>query len=398
MPSRTVFDHIPRTAGTSVKAALASALGQSGEIAEPSCAHHTLLELAGRTRRFVASHLWFYPGETLSGDFLYATVLREPVDRFLSQYFFYRAHRDAVRRRTITDPDVVAAVEQDFDEYVADPARARSYTNVQARHFAWRMCEAPEALDDKSLLDAAIAALEEYDLVGVSDEAQAFVDEYCDRLSVPRQALARLNAAPARERRLSAAAAERLWAANMVDSALYAWARGRLTARRPPSARRTSGPAPRAEFGSRDIRLLSCRCEGVTSGSAAVVQGEPLVVRLSCLASLAESDLTIGLAVRDEQGALVYGTNSRRLGVPVAVTSPRRFDFSLALDGQTRCGAYRVTVALHKGLSHEEGCYHWKDEAAWFLVLASGPRRRFDVDDGVLDLGITGHQRVLDDV
>ena len=402
MSRRTIFDHIPRTAGTSIKTALASALGSSGEIAEPSCGHHSLLSLAGE-RRFVAAHLWFYPGEPLSSDFLYATLLREPVDRFISQYFFFRGHRDAVLNGAMADPDVVGAVHQDLDAYVADPRRARSYSNVQARHFAWRMCEAPESLDDKSLLEAAIASLDEYDLVGVSPEAQAFIDDYCDLLSAPRQTLGRLNAATARigAQKMSARSAERLWASNMVDTALYNWARKRFDGRRPGRLRRIGAPAPRANFGNREIRIVSSRCRGLVSGSPVVSEGEPVLVRLSCRASVAEPDLTIGIAVRDEQGMLVHGTNSRRLGMPVAITGPRQFDFAFVLDGCRDIGAYCVTLALHKGLSHEEGCYHWKESAASFLVLprgASTPRRRLDVDDGVGNVRIARHERVLHDV
>ena len=403
MRSRTVFDHIPRTAGTSVKAALARAIGESGEIAEPSCSHSALLSLAGSGRRFVASHVWFYPGETLSPDFLYATLLREPVDRFLSQYFFFRSHRERVLAGEIDDPDVAAAVHEDLDTYIADRRRDRGLTNVQARHFAWRVCDAPQTLDDKSLLDAAIASLEEFDLVGVSPQAQAFLDAYCDLLAVPRQSIGRMNAAQSRTSAaaMSTASAERLWQHNMVDTALYNWARKRFDGRRFGRPRRAACRSSSADFGNRQIRIMSSRCTGIESESPVVRPGEPVVVRLSCRASVAERDLTVGIAVRDEQGNLIYGTNSRRLGMPVMVPRPATFDFSFVVDGQPRAGAYRVTLALHKGLSHEEGCYHWKDAAASFLVLphdASAARRRLDVDDRVGDVRIPRHQLVLHDV
>lgn len=403
MHNRTVFDHIPRTAGTSVKTALAHAIGQSGDVEEPSCSHSALLSMAGTDRRFVASHLWFYPGETLSPDFLYATLLREPVDRFLSQYFFFRSHREQAVSGAITDPDVVAAVHKDLDAYIADPERARSFTNVQARHFAWRVCDAPQKLDDKSLLDAAIASLDEFDLVGVSPEAQAFVDAYCDLLSLPRQTLGRLNAATARTKGpgMSTRSAELLWQRNMVDTALYNWARRRFNGRRIARPRRRSLSLSSPDFGNQQIRILSSSCSGADSGSAVVDVNEPIVVHVSCRASIAEPDLTIGIAVRDEEGRLVYGTNSRRLGVPVRVPSAAKFDFSFVVSGQPRIGAYRVTLALHKGLSHEEGCYHWKDAASSFLVLpaaSSESRRRLDVNNGVGDVRIARHQFVFHDV
>ena len=413
MHARTVFDHIPRTAGTSVKAALARAIGESGEIAETSCSHAALLSMARPARRFVASHLWFYPGEILSPDFLYATLLREPVDRFLSQYFFFRAHREQVLSGAITDPDVVAAASGDLDTYIADPERARSFTNVQARHFAWRVCDAPQTLDDKSLLDAAIASLDEFDLVGVSPEAQSFLDAYCDLLSVPRQTIERLNAARKRTGvPMSTTSAEQLWQRNMVDTALYNWARKRSAGRRFARTRRSAPQPSTADFGSGRIRIMTSRCSGIDSESPVVSTGEAIVVRLACRSSVEESDLTVGIAVRDERGTLVYGTNSRRLGTPVAVAKASTFDFSFLVDGQHRAGKYHVTLAIHKGLSHEEGCYHWRDGAASFLVLPEIPRRepqvksdgalragrRLDVNDRVADLRVAHHQPVFHDV
>src|SRR5665213_3542489 len=89
---RTIFDHLPKTAGTSVRAALSNALEDSGDLVETPCPHHIALR-EGSARRYIAAHLWFYPGEMLAHDWYYATVVRDPIDRFVSQYYFYRSHR-----------------------------------------------------------------------------------------------------------------------------------------------------------------------------------------------------------------------------------------------------------------------------------------------------------------
>jgi hypothetical protein len=43
-----------------------------------------------------------------------------------------------------------------------------------------------------------------------------------------------------------------------------------------------------------------------------------------------------------------------------------------------------VTLALHKGRSHEDGCYHWRDGAATFTVVAFGDNEF----QGIVDLGL----------
>ena len=373
---RTVFDHVPKTAGTSVRVALATALGEPVDVSEATSPHRVAITLPGE-RRCIASHLWFYPGETLAPGWYYATLLRDPVVRFLSQYFFYRGHKAEVRRGTITDPQVVAAVQFDLERYVADPAVRRSYTNVQAIHFAWRMCDTPEDLDDAGLLDAAIASLEEYDLVGVFADVSGFLDTYCDALSAPRQTTPWLNmtAGRARATDIPAFVREHLRAANTVDTALHEWADQRFAGRRRQrlGGGSTRAVAPPANFGSRRIEILSSRCEGAASGERVVHKGERVVVLACCRASVAADAFTAGIAVRDQKGALVYATNSRLLGIPLTLSEPQTFELSFGLPLPLEVGEYRVTLALHKGLSHLEGCYHWLEDAASFVVDAPSP-------------------------
>ena len=73
-------------------------------------------------------------------------------------------------------------------------------------------------------------------------------------------------------------------------------------------------------------------------------------------------------------------------GFPSRATSQLvsdHLDFVHALNVFLNGFAGASTVALHKGSSHMEGCYHWIENAAVFSVVAT-PGRRFA---GLVDLG-----------
>jgi lipopolysaccharide transport system ATP-binding protein len=137
----------------------------------------------------------------------------------------------------------------------------------------------------------------------------------------------------------------------------------------------TSREAMRVEFGSRDIRIVAVSYE---PPDGALENG---AIRIDCSAQVAEPDLTIGIAVYDGDGTVVLGTNSKLLGVRVPLSAPMSFTARFALSCPLAPGQYSVTAALHVGLSHEEGCYHWCTDATRFVVAEKreGNERRGEI-------------------
>jgi hypothetical protein len=167
---------------------------------------------------------------------------------------------------------------------------------------------------------------------------------------------------------------------NGADAALYKWAQQRSKAsRKARTAARAAvvsshASSGRAEFGSRHVEILASRCEGVASGSAAVRPGEAVVVRLYARATIAATDLTLGIAVRDSESRLVYATNSGQRGRAVRVVPGQFLQWSFLIDSALDPGEYNVTLAIHRGLSHLDGCFHWLENAASFRVEAQAPQ------------------------
>lgn len=378
MAVRTIFDHIAKTAGTSVKEAIAAAIGERSELVDQGYPHHIAVTNAGQ-RRFIGCHMWFYPGERLAAGWYYSTVLRDPSDRFLSQYYFHRQHREDVLNATIFDPVAVAAVHQDLDSYLADnsPDVRRSYSNFQAYHFACRMCDRPDDLSERQLLDAAIASLEDYDLVGVHSDIQGFVDAYCQAMGVPNVSAPRLNVTSERKGidALPNELKNKLFASNTVDIELYHWARSRFFLRHrngiaisSPGSRQTATEAAELSFGTREIQIVSVTCQGRKDGLPQVTGADRVDARLTCLAKIGEPDLTVGVAIRNSDGNVVASTNTKLMHTHIAISEPQEFTIHIGFSALLAAGDYKITVALHKGITHLDGCYHWLDDAARFRV------------------------------
>jgi len=392
---RLLFDHVPKTAGVTISRVLSDLLGEPYALEATSNPHFTMLKAAG-SRKLLAGHFWFIKDETLSEEWYYATIIRDPIDRFLSQYYFNRT-----LGINAPDPQVLAARTLTLQQYLdySVPEIIHSYTNIQAIHFAQRMCDDPYKLTDDQLYNVACASLMEYDCVGVYEDLLGFVNAICRDFGFsPITALPHLNitAQPRDERDITDDVLARLRKANGVDIQLYHWVRerfaqnksnqGRPTSVRPPltlSVDNLSPPAPciaknnaamsdpdnLIEFGTREIIIESASCLGKMSGLPAMRSGEPCLIRLECFANIAVADLTIGIAIRNRWGELMYGTNSKLMDHAIAIEQPGHFTAEFVFDMNLGIGEYVVTLALHKGVSHLEGCYHWLEQAAKFAVV-----------------------------
>lgn len=366
---RTIFDHIPKTGGTSITAALAQGFGER-YVVQCISPHNIVVQNAGE-RRALCGHLWYYPGELLVSGWFYATLLRDPVDRFLSQYYFHRQFKQQVLDGSITDPAITAAVLDDsLESYLSHktPQITRSYANVQAAHFAARICERPYELDEDDLLDAAVASLADYDLVGVYTEFGAFVDRYFVNLGVPRQELPWLNVT--RERKfvhdISQQALRELTAANAVDLALVDWVRHHYSPNRLPSARTALATA--ANFGTREIEICSFEHWKHGETVATVRFGERIRLRVKCRSKISEADLTAGIAVHDANSQEVMAVNNKMLGLHLPVSANSEFVLRIEFNALFAAGDYQISIALVRGHSHLDRCFHWLSGAKRFRV------------------------------
>ena len=360
---RLVFDHIPKTAGNTIVAALAEAFAVPASLL--SMPHYRL----PFGEELLAGHLWYFPGEELRDDYLYASAVRHPVDRSLSQFFFHRLV--AATPDAPADPQLDACRGRSLDDLLrhGTEGELQFLSNVQVRHFARRIVDRPEDLDDDDLFEAAVQSAAEYDVIGTTEDLSSFVAACCDLAERPRPgALPRLNVGEREE--VSSFARANLAHLNGADIRLWEWARQP----RPPgrSRRGSSRPSGTADFGTREIEVTDVHVHdrrnrlGRRSGGIAV--------EVSLLARRTIDDLAIGVELRSDD--LDFGANTRLLGRRISIDRPGRYRATFEWPGPVGAGRYTITAALHRGWDHHDGCYHWREPAGHHVVkgrTGSGP-------------------------
>ncbi len=381
-----LFLHIPKTAGTALRSLFARELGEDrvtkGLPAMP------LEEALIRYADFdaICGHFHAQQGCPLPAGRLSITVLRDPVDRFLSYFYFrkFDAQESLIDQR-VRSLDVEGFIDQLTNDD-ADELNMQTTLLYPLGTDAQTLPRWPERVR------AAQRALDRIDYVGIHDEIDDFVCMLCARMGWSSDtALERINVTSQRAapEHLSAAARKRLDHFLQHDRAVYEHAVERFRQQRRTAILRpgplqdrpriatdasTAGIVPRAaptpaprEFGDRRLELLNVWAVGELSGNSAVLIGEQLNIHVDFVAHEPADDLTIGFLIRDERGLPVYGTNTRLLGDTCRVT-PGTYRVTFSLMNRIADGAYVIDAKLICSGSHLKGCYHWKDEATRFDV------------------------------
>jgi hypothetical protein len=126
-----------------------------------------------------------------------------------------------------------------------------------------------------------------------------------------------------------------------------------------------------SEVGSKEIEILSIAARGSLASQAHLLTGEELCITITVLAHAAEDDLVIGIHISEPAGPRVFGTNSRLLGMAVAIKTPGQLIVEYKMKCELGRGEYLVGATLHRGQSHLDKCYHWTNYGTTFTVVGA---------------------------
>jgi hypothetical protein len=384
---RWIFDHLTRTAGTSVLATLSAVRGaasvrqlvngSSAEVAEA---------MLGSAVSVAGGHLAFAPGHRIKEHIGYFTFLRDPIDRAVSVY------THALGEPNLPGTYVERAKAMSFDEFVetGSPDVRNMISNYYTRHFA-----AP-VLESGSIEERALRRLSQYSFVGIFEHfEEALLLFHVINGWAPLATVPTLNVGATKRPRLSPALRARLEDLNHSDIALFEHA-GKMyadclrdflrVAAYVPSSVRTADPArlkmsdvptPTAilepppdfvRFGSGQIRIVIAETLEGDTPTEYFASGATLTTRISLFSHIQSDNVTVGISIRDVQRRVIFGTNLAMSGQSFSVDALREYQCEFAITLNLGPGEYTVQAAVHTGIEHTANCFDWVDPVAKFAV------------------------------
>src|SRR5580698_3834299 len=233
--SRILHLHIEKCGGTSLRLAIEQALGPTARVF-PKHHERELKGIDPQDWDLISGHFGWQVLQPLGGRIV--TVLRDPVDRFVSSYFYwrdmYRTGDDRSHRSSLADLYTL----DDFATIKDDHSLITQLFNRMTWQIAFsglplqRQAQRAHGITDKQLLAVAVANLKACDVVGLQDRMDDFATQFQHRLGL-KLAIERTNITAGRENaaEISAVTRRRIQVWVYLDMELYQAASSLVAAR-----------------------------------------------------------------------------------------------------------------------------------------------------------------------
>ncbi|SDW03624.1 Wzt carbohydrate-binding domain-containing protein [Nitrosomonas communis] len=323
---RVIFDHLPKTAGQAINSWLTSELGSGCVTPNLIGDHQNLIQRYGGEYSLISAHVHFL-GNGLDPRYHYITALREPLDRALSWLFFVlKNHKDEqlpglwelVERFVLSDGEDL------------DPNLRGHISNPYVEHFSNVISITPRSAEVK--FTDALSAIEQYDVWGLYEEMPTFLQDVAVLIGLPAPSqIRRVNVTHSRPavEQISSSFYKRLDELNKLDIEFYRFLCERwnkkYTQRTIIALPKVSSWVPynpvrdQVAVGPTQVlvapifALLSATIEGNNN----IFVGQTLRFSLEFSLAIDVTDLEVSLQLLDENGRLVFSTNTRPIERPL---------------------------------------------------------------------------------
>jgi hypothetical protein len=371
-PGRVIFDHLQKTAGQAINAWLAQALGPGCVTPNLIGEHRDLIRRFGGPYSIISAHVVFQAGDGLDTRYQYVTVLREPIDRALSWIFFLLKNVDS-------DHDTAELIEGAKQFVASDGAESTSafldsIRSPYVEHFS-RINGHTEHNDDEKIA-SALAAIEQYDVVGLYEQMPAFIADFGALVGIaPPGRLPHVNVTRSRPRvhQITSTLRSQLEQLNQLDLQFYSEVATRIANR--TSSAVSARPAPTISWARYDPvgpRIIAttdvCVASAVLREGTQIDHGSLITFDLNVLLTREIADLEIGIHIFDSDQRWAFGTNNTLIGQPHKRVAPGSYKVSHHLVADLPSGRYIAGFAFSENLTDRKHELFWQDNMCTFEV------------------------------
>ena len=365
---RVLFDHLEKTAGQALNAWLRSDLGASA-VTEPLIGtHRELIKSWGGDYSMIFGHVQF-DGTGIDPRYHYITMLRDPIERALSQMFFVLNNHAPDSIPEWRSYEKFLNSEGDIVEFPVLYKMANYYVD----HFASVESRLHRSAITK-LADAQ-GALDRYAVWGFFEQMPDFLGDLSRFLGVVApKSLTPVNVTVKKPRaeEISPKLRARLEELNALDLTFYRVARKRYETARAdfPAVARPGGLAWEPYEVKRTVRAqgpnLSLVAATTNRPSGVVMAGGEIAFRLNIDLARPVSEMIAGIHIHSEEGWLAFGTNSAMLEKPLRDLGAGRHLIEFRVAASLPEGRYRVGFAFLEPAADGMRTLAWLDRVLSF--------------------------------
>jgi hypothetical protein len=318
-PGRVIFDHLHKTAGQAVNAWLADELGGGSVTPNLVGSHGELIRKYGGRYSIISAHIFFENSEGLDGRYQYLTLFRDPIDRVVSWLYFLKENHEGLDMPLLRSA-AIKFLESDGE----NSDGLYGISNEYVEHFCRINGSGTES--DEVKYANALAAIKQYDIVGLYHELPRFLADVSALIGVPAPSqISRINATKARLKieHISPVLRKRLVALNQLDLRLFeevvAWKasvenglsfQSNSLSERKWTKFELTGLKGNRVFNIPDIRIHSA---SIREGHE-ILCGQSITFDVDFSLDKFVHDLEVGIHIFDENLEFVFGINSNLLG------------------------------------------------------------------------------------
>ncbi|MFM0595036.1 Wzt carbohydrate-binding domain-containing protein [Paraburkholderia dilworthii] len=367
-PGRVIFDHLPKTAGQAINAWLTQVLGPGCVTENLNGDHRDLIRRYGGLYSIISGHIHFLGAERLDPRYQYFTCLREPLDRAVSWMFYVLNDAGAARDTIYLKEGARQFLATDGHETSRE--FLESITNPYTEHFCRILGNGTES--DEVKVVNALAAIRQYDVIGVYEEMPDFLADVAALINIPApMEIERVNVTSERKAitGITSALRDRILALNRLDFRLYA----EVNSSRPSGTKNRSEivSLPRALGWQRYKRVVDrvFSTPDISVGGARIREGhviqhgQLMTFDVDFLLSRMIFDLEMGIHLFDSDKNRVFCTDSTSLGQKYGSLSSGPYRVSHHVIADLPAGKYTA------GFSFFEYSNEGRKDLAWHEVM-----------------------------